>query len=109
MTILQTAKDKWIKVKPLGMAACLGLIAGPFISNAIGWQVTSGNLDRRLHAAVVEQQANFCLERVQATGKNTTGIDYNSRRELAEKWAVMPGQEEAEYDVIRACSDKIVG
>ena len=109
MSILQTAKDKWIKVKPLGMAVCFGLIVGPFASNAIGWQVTSGSMERQLHAAVVEQQASFCLERVQATGKNTTGIDYNSRRDLAEKWAIMPGQKEADFDVVRACSEKIVG
>ena len=104
-----TVKDKWTKVKPRFMAVCLGLIVGPFISNAIGWQVTSGALERQLHAAVIEQQANFCLERIQATGTNTSGFDFGTRRNLAEKWAVMPGQDSAEYDVIEACSDKIVG
>lgn len=103
-----TLKDKWEKVKPLAVAVCIGLVAGPFISNSIGWQVTSGALERQLHAAVIEQQANFCLERIQATGVNTSDIEYSARRDLAEKWAVMPGQDSAEYDVIRACSDKIV-
>lgn len=102
-------KDKWAKVKPLVLAACFGLIVGPFISNSIGWQVTSGTLERQLHVAMVELQADFCLERVKTAGMNTTGIDYTGRRELAEKWAIMPGQDSAEYDVVRACSDKIVG
>jgi hypothetical protein len=109
MRATTTVQEKWAKLKPRFMAVCLGLIVGPFISNAIGWQVTSGTLERQLYAAVIEQQANFCLERIQATGINTNGIDFGTRRDLAEKWGVMPGQESAEYDVIRACSEKIVG
>ena len=109
MSAMTTVQGKWAKVKPRFMAVCLGLMVGPFISNAIGWQVTSGALERQLHAAVIEQQANFCLERIQATGTNTNGIDFGTRRDLAEKWGTMPGQESAEYDVVRACSEMIVG
>jgi hypothetical protein len=106
---MSTVRDKWLKVKPFGLAVCLGLIAGPFITSFLGWQVTSGTLDRQLHVAKVEMQAIFCFERVKAAGMNTAGIDYTGRRELAEKWGIMPGQDSAEYDVVRACSDKIVG
>jgi hypothetical protein len=58
---------------------------------------------------VIEQQANFCVERIQATGTDTNGIDFGTRRDLAEKWTARPGQESEQYGVIRACSEKIVG
>jgi hypothetical protein len=58
---------------------------------------------------VIEQKANFCVERVQATGTDTNGIDFRTRRDLAEKWIARPGQGSEEYGVIRACSEKIVG
>ena len=85
----------------------LGLVVGPFVSNMIGWQVTSGTLEEQVRAAVVEQQALFCVERVRATGQNLSGLDYGARRDLAEKWAVMPGQDSADYDVRYACSEKL--
>ena len=109
MSTMSNVKDKWEKVKPRVYAVCLGLIVGPFITNGIGWQVTSGNMERQVHAAVIEQQAGFCLERIEATGQSTTGLEYSARRDLAEKWSIMPGQDSAEYEVISACSEKIAG
>ena len=107
MSILDTVKSKWEKMKPIVIALALGLIVGPFISNMIGWQVTSGTSEQQVLAAVVEQQALFCVERVRATGINTGGLDYRMRGDLADKWAVMPGQDSADYKVKNACSEKL--
>ena len=107
MNFLNTMKSKWEEKKPVVMALALGLVVGPFISNMIGWQVTSGTLEMQVRAAVVEQQALYCVERVRATGQILSGLEYGARKDLAEKWAVMPGQDSAEYDVTYACAEKL--
>ena len=107
MNFLNTMKSKWEEKKPVVMALALGLVVGPFISNMIGWQVTSGTLEEQVRAAVVEQQALYCLERVRATGQILSGLEYGARKDLAKKWAVMPGQDSAEYDVTYACAEKL--
>ena len=55
MGILDTAKSKWEEIKPVVFALVLGLVVGPFISNMIGWQVTSGTSEEQVRASVVEQ------------------------------------------------------
>jgi len=107
LDFLHTAKRKWQEKKPVVMALALGLVVGPFISNNIGWQVTSGTLEEQVRTAVVEQQVLYCVERVRATGQILSDLEYSARRDLAEKWAVMPGQDSAEYDVTYACSKKL--
>ena len=107
MAFLDTAKSKWNEKKPVVFALVLGAVAGPFISNSMGWQVTSGASERKAHAATVEQQALFCVERVKATGQIMKNLEYSARKDLADKWGVMPGQVKATYDVTYACSEKL--
>lgn len=102
-----TLSDKWQTWKPALYALAIGLVVGPFISNQAGWQVTSGSLESQVRRAVVEQQALFCVERVRATGADAAKLDYGPRRALAEKWAVMPGQKDADYEVVSTCSLKL--
>lgn len=106
-TSSDTLRRKWLAAKPAIIALGVGLVIGPFVSNNIGWQVTSGTLEKTVRGAVVEQQALFCVERVKATGQDTSKLDYNTRRTLAEKWAVMPGQKAADWEVVSACSGKL--
>jgi len=96
---VDTVKSKWEEKKPIAFAFALGLVLGPFISNMIGWQVTNGSLERRVRAAVVEQQALFCVERVRAAGQDTTGFEYSALKDIAKEWSVMPGQDSVDYDV----------
>ena len=107
MSILDTVKSKWEKMKPIVIALALGLIVGPFISNMIGWQVTSGALEEQVRTAVVEQQALFCVERIRATGQDTSGFEYSALKDLAKRWSVMQDQDSADYDVAYACSVKL--
>jgi len=105
---VETVKGKWLAAKPAVIALAIGLVVGPFVSNNIGWQVTSGMLETKVRVAIVEQQALFCVERVKATGKDASKLDYDARRALAEKWAVMPGQKAADWEVVSVCSNKLV-
>ena len=54
------------------IALAVGLIAGPIISNLLGWQVSSSTMEEEVGAAVVEQQALFCEERARADAAYTT-------------------------------------
>ena len=35
-------ESKWDNAKPAAFALAVGLVAGPYISNALGWQVAIG-------------------------------------------------------------------
>lgn len=101
--------DRWQAIKPRAIALAIGLVMGPFITNFLGWQVTSGSAQRQLTQSVTEQQALFCESRARADVKEPGKLDYTARRNLAEKWAVMPGKTSAESGVVSACADKLVG
>jgi hypothetical protein len=104
---LDTVKSKWSKIKPLVYALALGLIAGPVISNSVGWQLTRSTSEMNVRNALIEMQATFCLERFLASGQSAKGLEYSARKDYAAKWAVMPGQDKSEYDVRYACAEKI--
>jgi hypothetical protein len=99
----------WDSIKPRAVALVIGLVMGPFVSNYLGWQVTSGSAQRELTRAVTEQQALFCEARARADVQEPGKLDYTARRNLAEKWAVMPGKKSAESGVVSACADRLVG
>jgi hypothetical protein len=107
MATTSTLASNWQSIKPRVIALVVGLVAGPFISNMLGWQVTSGNAQARTDLAVVAQQASFCEARARADVKEPSKLDYSGRRDLAQKWAVMPGQTAPDSSVINACADKL--
>lgn len=109
MATTRTLADNWLSIKPRVIALVIGLVAGPFISNMLGWQVTSGSAQARANLAVVEQQALFCESRARADVKEPGKLDYTGRRDLAQKWSVMPGKTAADPVVTNACADKLVG
>ena len=87
----------------------IGLVLGPFISNWLGWQVTTGTMDSAVQNAVVAYQAELCAKRAQADPEVTPDVleNWTSRRELAEKWAVLPGEEKADSDVVSECASRL--
>jgi hypothetical protein len=107
MTAWENAASKWTAAKPAAIALAIGLVAGPLISNAIGWQVTSGTARAEIHAGIVEQQAMFCEARARAAMPTAATLDWTARYELAVKWAVMPGSAPADSDVTSACARKL--
>jgi hypothetical protein len=99
--------NSWASIKPRAVALAIGLVMGPFISNFLGWQVTSGSAQAKLAHAVVEQQALFCEARARDDVTEPGKLDYTDRRNLAEKWAVMPGKTSADSAVTSACADRL--
>ncbi len=109
MTTWQTATSKWTTIKPTVIGLAIGLVAGPLISNYLGWQVTSSSAQTQLRDGVVETQAAFCNTWARAAVAEPGKLDWNARTELAKKWAVMPGSTAAESDVTSACARKLAG
>ena len=66
MTTWKSAVSKWTTAKPLAIALTIGLVAGPLISNYVGWQVTSRTARAEVRAGIVDQQAMFCEARARA-------------------------------------------
>ncbi len=94
------------------IALVLGLIAGPIISNLLGWQVSSGTMEEQVGAAVVEQQALFCEERARADPAYTDAatfkaLNFSAKREFVTPHAQMPGQDSADRAVVSACTKKL--
>ena len=87
----------------------IGLVLGPIISVSLGWQVTVGTMNSAVQDAVIEYRAELCTKRAQADPEATPAVleDYPDRRKLAEKWAVLPGEEEANRDVVDRCNSKL--
>lgn len=98
---------QWVDRKPQLIALAIGLVAGPLISNYLGWQVTSGNARTQVRAGIVEQQATYCDVRARTAVEAPGKLDWSARVELARKWSIMPGAESAESDVTNACERKL--
>ncbi len=107
MSVFQTAASTWETMKPRAMALAIGLIAGPLITNYVGWQVTSSASQGAVRSAVIEQQALICEERARAEVKDTGKLEWGARSDLAKKWAVMPGVATADSDASSSCARKL--
>jgi predicted MFS family arabinose efflux permease len=101
-------ESKWDNARPAALALMLGLVAGRYISNFLGWQVASGTLARQ-RAAIVEQLASICNAQARTEVQDPSKLDRIARGDLAEKWAVMPGRTAADSDVTAACAGKLGG
>ncbi len=95
--------------KPRIIFLLIGLVLGPIVSGWIGWHVTTGTMDSAVQDAVVAYRAELCAKRAQADPDAISDVveNWTSRRELAEKWAVLPGEEKADRDVISECSSRL--
>jgi hypothetical protein len=98
-----------LRVAPAVIVAfALGVSAGPFLSNALGWQITPGAALAQARAGLVELQSDYCDARARADMDEPHGqLGWRMRNELANKWARMPGNDKVEFDVVRACAQKL--
>jgi hypothetical protein len=107
MTPSQTMQSKWQAMKPMVFALTIGLVAGPLITNYIGWQVTSGTARAETRDSVLQQFVSMCAERARADVADATKLDWNARSDLAKKWAVAPVAPFADLDVRNACTARL--
>lgn len=99
--------DQWESYKLPAIMLAVGLIAGPLFSNYMGWQVTRGAADRQSIASGVEQQARICAFHARTNTPDTASLSWAARRDLAEKFAVMPGRDTADAGVASACAQQL--
>ncbi len=98
--------------RPRLLFLLLGLILGPLISEWLGLQVTvaelTGTTSSAVEEAIVGYRARLCVERARSDPEATSAAlaDEESRRKLAEKWSVLPG-EVLDLDVINQCSARL--
>ena len=109
MALRKMTESKWENAKPVALALVVGLVAGPYISNALGWQVTSGTSIARERAGIVEQLASVCDAQARTEVREPSKLEQPARGDLAKKWAVMPGATVADADVTAACAGKLEG
>jgi hypothetical protein len=107
MTDKQSISARWASAKPTVIALAIGLVAGPLISNFLGWQVTAGSAQTQLQAGLVAQGALFCEQKARAEVKEPAALDWKARSELAEKWAVLPGAKSADSAMTYECARKL--
>ena len=106
---MDSLKQQWTSKKPMIIGLVAGLLLGPLISGMMGWQVSTAYLTSMVHRAVVQQQVSFCELRALAANKNAGKLEYSDRYELAKLWAKMPGQAEADSDVVSGCTNGLAG
>lgn len=56
----EMTESRWENARFAAVALMIGLVAGPYMSNFLGWQVTSGTALARERAGIVEQLASIC-------------------------------------------------
>jgi hypothetical protein len=107
VTKSQMARAKWQATKPIVFALAIGLVAGPLISNYMGWQVTGATARAQVRENVTEQLAMICVARVKAAVADAGALDWSARSELAKKWVVEAGAPMADLDVTDACTRRL--
>jgi hypothetical protein len=95
------------ETKLAALALLIGLAAGPYISNFLGWQVTSGTALTLERAGIVERLAAVCDAQARTEVQDPSKLDWDARGNLAKKWAIMPGATSTDTDVMAACAEKL--
>ena len=97
---------RWTKAKPLLLALCVGLVAGPIISGMVGFQMRTSTAETLAHNGVVEQRAMYCADRARTDTPGAKELDWSARNTLSRRFATNPaGGVNIDPDVARACAD----
>lgn len=99
---------RWTRAKPMLLGLGIGLVAGPILSGVVGFQMRTSTAQTMLHDGVVAQQAIYCADRARADTPVTSGMDWTARNDLARRFATQPGTTQVDYEVARACADRLV-
>ena len=97
----------WRANKSIVYAFVIGMLVGPFVSSYFGVQVTSRNARAELQSGIIDLQASMCNASARAEVKEPGKLEWSARRELAAKFAIMPGRDAVDPAVTSLCSDKL--
>jgi len=109
MSAWTNAMAGWQRWKPAVFALALGLVAGPLVSNALGWQMRSSTAHAMARDGVIEQQAMVCEERARAENAEPGKLDWSGQSALAKRWSAVPGAKPGDSDVESACARRLRG
>jgi hypothetical protein len=107
--MLSNLGTRWTAVQPRVLALCAGLVLGPIISSFMGWQVLAGTARTQSEAAVVATQATICESRARVENANPAALDWNARQDLAKRSGLTVTGGSEDYNVTRACADRLRG
>lgn len=99
--------SRWTRAKPMLLGLGVGLVAGPILSGMLGFQMRTSTARTLAHEGVVAQQAIYCADRARAEAPGTAPTDWNARNDLARRFATTPGTTQVDYEVMRACADRL--
>jgi hypothetical protein len=105
--MLKNLGERWSSAKPRLFALAAGLILGPIITSMMGWQVMTSTARSQAQTAVVASQAKICEARARAEVSNPGTLDWNARQELAKRNGMLIAGASEDYDVTRACADRL--
>ena len=108
MNFLKGVGAWWRSNKSLIYVFAVGMVVGPFVSSYFGIQVTSRTARAQLHDGIIDLQASVCDARALNEVKEPGKLDWSARRDLATKFAAMPGREK-DSEVESLCSNKLAG
>ncbi|MFQ6024390.1 MAG: hypothetical protein ACE5NW_16875 [Acidiferrobacterales bacterium] len=93
-------------LKPRWPPFIIAFIAGPLFFMWIGWLVPGGEIAKAETKALVSYKAQRCVKRALADPEVTPDMlnEFSKRREIADKHAVMPGDEKADPGVSSECN-----
>jgi hypothetical protein len=105
--MLKNIGARWTSLQPRLFALAAGLVIGPILTSFLGWQVLSSTASTQAQAAVVASQAKICEARARAEVSNPGTLDWNARQALAKRNGVLIAGASEDYDVTRACADRL--
>lgn len=100
-------RDSWRLKKGVFIAFAVGMLVGPFVSSYLGVQVTSKSARAELRSELIDLRASMCDARARMEIKQPRKLDLSARRDLATRFAAMPGSDTVDAEVVSRCSDKL--
>lgn len=108
MSMWNDVTVKFNAALPLIGTLAVGLVAGPIISNAMGWQVTGRTARALAHDGVVEQRALQCEQRARAGNVDFSKITWTEQWELAKASSVgIPGSGPDDAEMTLVCARRL--
>ena len=104
---MSVIKETWAQYKHILLALGIGLLVGPFISNAMGWQLPAAKAEDAVRQAVQEQQVSMCNYLSRQDMPDPSKLDFSARTKIAEAHATMPWESEVRSGVMYGCADKL--
>lgn len=107
MTAQNSIRATWRKWNRPLLGFAIGLVLGPLITAAIGWQVSTDTLKQRVRDVVTREQAAMCEMLARQSPSYDPDMAVAERIELAERYAKFPWDATVGTEVVNRCSNDL--